>query len=70
MNLLKTNGRFSLTKILTTIGYGVFILLSLYMALTGKTWDHYGEFAAASGGAILVRVADKWLNTKQVENEK
>lgn len=65
LNLLKTNGKLSLSKILATTGYATFILLSLYLALTGKTWGNYGEFALASGGSIIARFADKWLNVKR-----
>ena len=65
LELLKTNGRLSLSKILSTIGYATFILLSIYLALSGKTWGNYGEFALAAGGSIICRFADKWLNVKR-----
>ena len=69
LNLLKTNGKLSLSKILATTGYVTFILLSIYLALAGKTWGNYGEFALAAGGGIIVRVADKWINVKRETNK-
>lgn len=62
--MLKNDGKLSLSKVLSTIGYMTFIVLSIYLALTGKTWGNYGEFAMAAGGSILVRFADKFLNKK------
>lgn len=65
LELLKKDGKLSLTKILCVVGYSTFILVSLGLAITGKTWGNYGEFALATGGAIVVRFGDKWLNTKR-----
>lgn len=70
LNLLKVNGKLSLSKILATTGYATFILLSLYLALAGKTWGNYGEFALASGGSIILRFGDKWLNVKREANNR
>lgn len=69
LDLLKTNDKLSLSKILATTGYVTFILLSIYLALMGKTWGNYGEFALAAGGGIIVRVADKWINVKRETNK-
>lgn len=54
----------SLTRLLTTLGYIVFLGLSLYLAVTEKTWGNYGEFAFATGGAILVQLGNKYVNSK------
>ena len=61
---LKEGEFISLTRLLTTLGYVVFLGLSLYLAITGKTWGNYGEFAFATGGAILVQLGNKYVNSK------
>ena len=62
--MLMENGVLSLTRVLPTIGYIAFILVSLVLAFTGKNWGNYGEFAAATGGAIIVQLGNKWINSK------
>lgn len=62
--MLKENGVYSLTRVLPAIGYAAFILVSMVLAFTGKTWYNYGEFAAATGGAIIVQLGNKWINSK------
>lgn len=62
--MLKENNQLSLTRVLPTIGYAVFILVSLFLALTGKEWGNYGEFALATGGAVVVQLGNKWVNSR------
>ena len=62
--MLKENGQYSLTRILPVIGYTVFVLVSVGLAVTGKTWGNYGEFAMATGGAIVVQLGNKLINSK------
>lgn len=69
LEMFKNDGRVSLSKVLSTIGYMTFIILSVYLALAGKTWGNYGEFALAAGGSILVRFADKCINKRYSNNE-
>lgn len=64
MEMLKENGVYSLTRVLPAIGYVAFIIVSLILAFTGKTWGNYGEFTAATGGAIMVQLGNKWINSK------
>ena len=64
IDMLREGGQLSLTRVLPTIGYAVFILVSLFLAITGKTWGNYGEFAFATGGAIIVQLGNKWVNSK------
>ena len=62
--MLMENGVLSLTRVLPTIGYIAFILVSLVLAFTGKNWGNYGEFAMATGGAVIVQLGNKWINSK------
>lgn len=62
--MLMENGVLSLTRVLPTIGYIAFILVSLVLAFTGKKWGNYGEFAMATGGAVIVQLGNKWINSK------
>lgn len=62
--LVTESGYPSLTRILVVLGYVTFIAVSLYLAFTGKTWGNYGEFALATGGAIIVQICNKFVNSK------
>lgn len=62
--MLKENGVYSLTRVLPTIGYLVFIVVSIVLALLGKSWGNYGEFAMATGGAVIVQLGNKFINSK------
>lgn len=64
MELLKEDGVLSLTRVLTTLGYVTFLILSIYLALTGKHWANYGEFALATGGAVIVQLGNKYINSR------
>ena len=64
LNMLKEGGEYSLTRCLTVIGYFSFLVLSFYLALTGKTWGNYDGFATAAGGAFLSQIANKFINSK------
>lgn len=62
--LFKEGDCFSLTRILVTLGYVAFLGISLYLAFAGKVWGNYGEFAFATGGAVLVQLGNKYINSK------
>lgn len=62
--MLKENGVYSLTRVLPTLGYLVFIVVSIVLALLGKSWGNYGEFAMATGGAVIVQLGNKFINSK------
>lgn len=64
LEIFKEGGVYSLTRILPTVGYTVFIIVSIVMAFTGKTWGNYGEFAMATGGAIIVQLGNKFINSR------
>lgn len=62
--MLKEDGVYSLTRVLPTLGYIVFLLVSLVLAFMGKHWANYGEFAMATGGAVIVQLGNKWINSR------
>lgn len=64
LGMLKENDQFSLTRVLPTIGYITFVVISLFLAVTGSEWSNYGEFALATGGGVIVQLGNKWVNSK------
>lgn len=64
LSSLKEGEVYSLTRILLMLGYVTFLLVSVILALTGKVWGNYGEFAIACGGATLVQLGNKYINSK------
>lgn len=62
--LILEGGYPSLTRVLVVFGYVTFIGVSLYLALLGKTWGNYGEFALATGGSVLIQICNKYVNSK------
>lgn len=64
LEMLKEEDVYSLTRVLPTVGYLIFLLVSVYMVLTGKTWEHYTEFTTATGSAVMVQLGNKYINSK------
>lgn len=64
MEMLKEGGQYSFTRVLIALGYAMFLLVSLYLAVLGKHWDNYSSFALATGGSILVQMGNKFVNSK------
>ncbi len=64
LEMLKEGGVYSLTRVLPTLGYITFLVVSCYLAYYGKTWGHYAEFTAATGGAIIIQLGNKFINSK------
>lgn len=62
--MLKEGGVFSLTRVLPTLGYFVFLVVSVMLAVTGRHWANYGEFALATGGAVIVQLGNKYINSR------
>ena len=62
--MLKEDGMYSLTRVLPTIGYITFLALSIYLVVTGRTWEHYAEFTTATGSAVMVQLGNKFINSK------
>ena len=64
LEVFKEGGILSLTRILITLGYITFLVLSCVLALTGHFWGNYAEFAFATGGAVLVQLGNKYINSR------
>lgn len=64
LEVFKEGGILSLTRILITLGYITFLVLSCILALTGHFWGNYAEFAFATGGAVLVQLGNKYINSR------
>lgn len=61
--MFKEGGVYSLVRVLPTIGYLVFLLVSIYFAIKG-TLD-YGTFAATTGGSgAIAIITNKAINSK------
>ena len=65
MNILKENGVYSLTRILAAAGFAAFIVVSFYLAYTGKAFQYYDTFASLTGGGgAATQIANKLINSK------
>lgn len=64
LEMLKEDGVFSLTRVLPAAGYLCFLVVSILMIATDRTWPHYGEFCAATGSAVMVQLGNKYINSR------
>lgn len=64
LEMLKEDGVYSLTRVLPAVGYLSFVAVSIAMILMDRTWEHYSEFAAATGGAVIIQLGNKFINSK------
>ena len=65
MDLLKENGVYSLTRVLAAAGFAAFIVVSFYLAYTGKAFQYYDTFASLTGGGgAATQIANKLINSK------
>lgn len=59
------DGKPSLTSTMAVIAFVLFILVTVYLVLLGKTWAHYEVFAGVTcGGGLLTQVGGKYINNK------
>ena len=64
MNILKESGVYSFTRVLAAAGFAAFIVVSFYLAYTGKTFAYYDTFAQLTGGCgAAIQVANKFINS-------
>ena len=64
-NLLKENGQYSLTRIISAVLLLAFLAGSAYLILKGQTWGNYDSFAAyCGGGGAASQVVNKFINSK------
>lgn len=55
----------SLTSTMALVAFILFILVTVYLVLTGKSWPHYEIFAGVTcGGGLLTQVSGKYINNK------
>ena len=55
----------SLTSTMALTAFTVFLLVSAYLVLTGRTWAHYDIFAGvACGGGLFTQLGGKYINNK------
>lgn len=65
MDLLKENNVYSFTRILAAAGFAAFIIVSFYLAYTGKAFQYYDTFASLTGGGgAATQIANKLINSK------
>ena len=63
--LLYENGQPSLTRLLAVSSFLLFAVASLYLMLTGQTWQHYETFAGlTAGGGLITQATNKLINSK------
>jgi len=64
MSILKENGVISFTRVLAAAGFAAFIIVSFYLAYTGKAFAYYDTFAQLTGGCgAAIQVANKFINS-------
>lgn len=63
--MLKEGGVYSLTRILSVIGFVAFLIGSCYLIYKGQTWGNYETFATMTGGgSAATQIANKLINSK------
>lgn len=63
--ILKEGGVYSLTRILSVIGFVAFLVGSCYLIYKGQTWGNYETFATMTGGgSAATQIANKLINSK------
>ncbi len=63
--MLKEGGVYSLTRLLSVIGFIVFVFGSAYLIYKGMTWGNYETFATMTGGgSAATQIANKLINSK------
>lgn len=63
--ILKEGNEYSLTRILSVVGFIAFLLGSCYLIYKGQTWGNYETFASmAGGGSAATQIANKLINSK------
>ena len=64
-DLLYENGQISKTRCLAVSSYVLFIVVTVFMVITGREWQHYEAFAAmTAGGGLVTQAANKLINSK------
>lgn len=65
LDFLKERGEYSLTRLLSVVGFLAFLLGSGYLIWRGLTWGNYEIFATMTGGgSAATQIANKLINSK------
>lgn len=63
--MFKEGGVYSYTRLLSFVGFLVFIIGSAYLIYRGMTWGNYEVFATfTGGGGAATQIANKFINSK------
>lgn len=64
-NVLKESGEYSLTRLLSVVGFIAFLVGSFYLIYKGTSWSNYETFASLTGGgSAATQIANKLINSK------
>lgn len=64
-NVLKESGEYSLTRLLSVVGFLAFLMGSFYLIIKGTSWSNYETFASLTGGgSAATQIANKLINSK------
>jgi hypothetical protein len=59
------DGNPSLTSSMALVAFVLFVAVTVYLVLSGRTWQHYEVFAGFTcGGGLLTQVSGKYINNK------
>lgn len=65
LNMLKKDENcLSIGRLCAVIAFLMFVCVSLFLAITGKTWMNYGDFAMACVGFMLAQLGNKFVETR------
>lgn len=57
------DGKASLVNTITATAFALFVVVTVYLVLTGQSWDYYAVFAGLTcGGSLIGKVGDKCIN--------
>jgi hypothetical protein len=63
--ILKENGIYSLTRIISVVGFIAFLAGSAYLMYRGLSWTGYDTFASLTGGGgAATQVVNKFINSR------
>lgn len=63
-----TDDKPSLTSTMAVIAFVLFVVVSAYLVVTGKSWSHYEVFASVTcGGSLFAQLGGKYINSSNYE---
>lgn len=65
LNMLKKDeNSLSIGRLCAVLAFFLFCGVSLFLALSGKTWGNYESFAIACVGFMLAQLGNKYVETR------